>query len=141
MARKQSRPTRPTAIEPVAVTVTVKSPRWTHPDPYTVIFHATGINITGPGANKCFCRFPADSDPVWTGDRAAERKNPLMATFANDAIYVSGVVVTALEGGWQRWRDGDVSAADAITGLKELFAWIDQTARSKPTGELFYSVF
>jgi hypothetical protein len=64
-----------------------------------------------------------------------------MHIFANDLIYAPEIVPKALEWAWKRWRDGTVDNNEVLTGLAELFQWIDQTARAKPQAKLWHDLF
>lgn len=117
----------------------VYSPRWGHTDRYSLSFTSQGIEIKGNNFSAT-CSFPQGSDPVWSGYNEVTG-NPLMNMFHNDSIYVSDVVVTALESAWQKWNDNTTTLAELQTGLDELFSWISETSEAKPHSQLWQGVF
>jgi len=91
------------------------------------------------GTFTATCTRNDDGDPEWSGYGGGD--NPLMSIFTNDMIYAPNIVPFALEWAWRRWREGEASDDEVHAGLRELFAWIDQTARAKPRGGLWEGAF
>ncbi|HUT60876.1 MAG TPA: hypothetical protein VNA25_23765 [Phycisphaerae bacterium] len=117
----------------------VFSPRWGHTDRYQIVFTQDELRVSQANFSAT-CKRDDNGDPEWSGYND-EFGNPLMKIFQNDSIYVPSIVPSALEWAWQRWLDEAVSNATLKSGLDELFAWIDQTARGKPKGELWQGAF
>jgi hypothetical protein len=117
----------------------VYSPRWGHTDRYEVVLTQAEMRVT-QGMNSAVCTRPDGNDPEWSGYGGTDR-NPLMSMFSNDCIYAPEIVPRAMEWAWRRWRDEAVTDDELRSGLKELFAWIDQTARGRPAGILWNGAF
>jgi len=114
----------------------VFSPRWGHADRYDIVFTDEGIQLR-QGSNVAVCTFAPDCDPHWTGYRS----DPPTSIFNNDGIYPPNVLPLALEWAWEQWSGGEFSESEVRDGLRELFAWIDMTARNKPKSPLFQGAF
>mgnify|MGYP000381677103 CR=1 FL=1 len=117
----------------------VYSPRWGHPDPYIVIFTQDEATVRR-GIRSATCRLDSNGDPVWDGD-PDQKGTPLLDIFAQDWIYPPVVVPLAIDAAWRRWRESVVDEQTLREGLKELFNWIDETARRTPSGDLWEGVF
>lgn len=117
----------------------IYSPRWGHSDQYHVDFTPQGIKIQA-NTFHANCTFPAGSDPVWSGynDKTG---NPLMNIFRNDSIYVSDVIIMALESAWEKWNDNTTNLTELQDGLDELFSWVSDTAQAKPSTNIWRGVF
>ena len=117
----------------------IYSPRWGHPDGYNFIFSDDGISLTSGTPKRADMRLNESGDPEWSGHGIPSR-NPLMSIMQDDGIYVSNVVPDALVFAWSKWRDG--RGIDEIKpALDELFGWVDETARSKPSGDFWSEYF
>ncbi len=118
----------------------VYSPRWGRADTYIIVFDPERIHIDNSNGKTATCTFPDVADPEWTGHNSGIG-NPLMMVFSNDSIYAPRVVPMALESAWKRWHGGESTDEEVRAGVAELFAWIDQTARSKPSSDFWVGVF
>ena len=112
----------------------VYSPRWGHADIYNVAFCEDKIHISN-GAHYVDCVLSENGNPEWSGS-----KDSFVDLLENDHIYPPTVVDLAVESAWAKWLDGN-SDEVVISGLNELFDWIDQTSRSKPSGDLWDGIF
>lgn len=118
----------------------VYSPRWGHTDRYIVSFTSEQMRISQKVNFSAVCKLAENGDPEWTGYNS-EIGNPLMKIFSNDSIYAPEIVPFALEWAWEQWREGAVDESVLQDGLAELFSWVDLTARSKPSSELWQGSF
>jgi hypothetical protein len=116
----------------------VYSPRWGHPDRYTITMTPTEMTIK-QGMNSAVCKVSPNADPVWTGYGSGG--NPLMNVFSNDQIYAPEIVPFALENAYKDWLNNNTNATDLEQGLKDLFAWVDLTARNKPKSKVWQHFF
>jgi integron cassette protein len=116
----------------------VYSPRSGHTDRYDLSMNRKELKVNR-GTFSAAYKVAENGDPKWSGYSGT--RNPLMNIFANDEIYAPDVVPLALVWVWQRWRDEAVTEQDVREGLKELFAWIDATARAKPKSKLWEGAF
>lgn len=117
----------------------VFSPRWGHPDRYTVSMSGNEM-IVSNGNFSATCKAAADGGNAWTGYNASTG-NPLMNMFANDMIHAPAIVAYAIELAWKKWRASAVTDAEFREGMVELFAWIDATSRGKPRSALWQGAF
>ena len=117
----------------------VYSPRWGHPDRYSITFSSEQMQIN-QGSFSAICVLNENGDPEWSGYENGIG-NPLMNIFSNDSIYAPEIVPFALECAWEKWRNGSVEESELQNGLEELFSWIDQTAISKPSSKLWNGAF
>ncbi len=108
------------------------SPRWGHPDRYKIRFTPEAITIS-QGSFEAVATKEPNSDPVWQSHNSGVG-NPFTNILENNRIYVSRIVVDALEMAWDRWKDKQVSDAELREGLSDLFTWVDSSARNHPTG-------
>jgi hypothetical protein len=116
----------------------IHSPRWGHADRYELSMTYDAMRIS-QGTNAATCKL-VDGDLQWSGYKGSGTRNPLLNIFHNDHIYPPTIVVSALEGAWEKWRE-DVDEDELRDGLQELFAWIDTTAKGKPSGGLWAGAF
>jgi len=114
----------------------VFSPRWGHPDTYTLTMTTSGFTVE-IGRNSAVCKMHADRDAEWVEHHYL---HPLFAIFKNDNIQAPEAVPKALEWAWRQWQD---HCSDEVlrAGLIELFSWVDTTARSKPKSDLWKPYF
>lgn len=126
-------------MTPFQAAFDVFSPRWGHPDKYTVTFTESEARIV-QGTHEAVCKFAGDADPEWVGHRA-NSENPLIAIFENDGIYPPTLVPSAIEGAWKKWHERKATGEEVKVGLDELFKWIDMTARNKPKDDLWSGLF
>lgn len=117
----------------------VYSPRWKHPDPYIVIFTQEGATVR-QCTRSATCRVDSNDELIWNGNYD-EKGTPLLDMFQEDWIYPPVVVPLAIAAAWRRWRRSFVDEQTLYEGLKELFSWIDETARRTPSGTLWEGVF
>lgn len=118
--------------EQFSTVVEVMSPRWGHPDRYSIHFKPDGISVSCQGNQLRATAKLVDGELEWTGPRGP--KNPLLNMFENDGIYAPAVVPEALEYAWKAWQNGEVTQDELESGLQELFGWVDLMARNKPRG-------
>ena len=65
----------------------VYSPRWGHPDRYSICFNQDGIFVK-QGAFTATCRPDNDGELVWS-EAHSRSENPLLSIFSNDAYTLS----------------------------------------------------
>jgi Integron cassette protein len=117
----------------------VFSPRWGHEDRYEIVLKRDEFPVArGPSVAKC--KHVDGRDPEWSG-YGGPGGNPLMNMFSNDSIHAPAIVPFALEWAWRQWRDGAVLEDDLRSSLRELFEWIDRTARASPKGAFWQRAF
>lgn len=117
----------------------VYSPRWGHDDEYHVTLTKESF-VVSHDMKKAKCEVDENNQAAWTGYNQ-DLGNPLLRIFSNDAVYVPYVVPEAIEWLLGEYRNGEIPDADAEDALEELFRWIDQTARTKPTHPIWKSYF
>lgn len=116
----------------------VFSPRWGHADRYQIVMSNDEMRVS-QGSFFAVCKQADNGDPEWSGYNEGIG-NPLMQIFTNDFIYAPEIVPFALEWAWQQFRNG--ADHDILReGLEEVFSWIDQTAKSNPSSDLWQGAF
>ncbi|WP_345687607.1 hypothetical protein [Novipirellula caenicola] len=108
------------------------SPRWGHEDAYSVRLTKSSFEVS-LNTKHAKCEFDPCGEVVWTG-HAEGVENPMLNIMSDDFIYPPTVVPEAIEWLLREYRDGKISDDDAKVALSDLFSWIDETARAKPTG-------
>lgn len=123
----------------ITLTVEVFSPRWGHTDPYSITLTSSKLSIH-THMRSAECSRDEDRKYIWEGYND-QMGNPLMQIFSNDSIYAPEIVPRALEWAIDQWRDKSMTREQVVDGLREMFEWIDQTARGKPSGALWEPFF
>lgn len=121
-------------------TFNVFSPRWGHESPYSVLMTPAKMQISTQATKLAIFEETEDGEPEWSG-YDHRTGNPLMKILENDSIYPPSLVPMALEGAWEKWREGGASDDELREGLRALFDWIDQTAKNTPKSAVFQGVF
>ncbi len=117
----------------------VYSPRWGHPDHYSVVMTRSRLTIT-LNTKTAECVLQPEGNVTWSGHRA-RLNNPVLQIMSDDAIYAPAILPDALEWLLGQWGQGVADRASVTTALKDLFSWVDHTARGKPASELWRQYF
>jgi hypothetical protein len=119
--------------------VPVYSPRWGHSDHYSINMTRSRLTIR-LNTKTAECVLTSEGNAIWSGHRAGIT-NPVLQIMSDDAIYAPAVLPEALEWLLGQWGQGVADRATVTTALKDLFSWVDQTARGKPTSEFWRQYF
>src|SRR5437870_2116100 len=117
-------------MKALQLTFEAYSPRWGHADRYHVHMTEKEMKVS-QGAFISTCTQKHGEDPQWKASDGFDGEHALIRLFTNEAIHPPEIVPVAMEWAWQRWRDGEVTDQDVEAGLKDLFDWIEHTARWK----------
>jgi hypothetical protein len=117
----------------------VYSPRWGHQDHYSVVMSRSRLAVT-LNTKTAECVLTPEGEAFWSGHRAGV-SNPLLQIMSDDSIYAPAVVPEALEWLLGQWGLRAVEREPAMEALRDLFDWIDRTARGKPTSPFWRQYF
>jgi hypothetical protein len=117
----------------------VYSPRWGHADGYSFCMTREGFSVQ-LGLKRAECKLSDERETVWSGHDASIG-NPLLQIMSNDSIYAPEIVPEALEWLLGKWNGYEAERDTILTALSELFAWIDHTARAKPSSDFWSEYF
>lgn len=123
----------------IHATFDVYSPRWGHTDGYS--FHMTreGFSVQ-LNTKRAECKLNDDREAVWSGHNFPSG-NPLLQIMSDDSIYAPEIVPEALEWVLGKWSGYEAERDTILAALSDLFAWIDHTARAKPSSEFWSEYF
>jgi hypothetical protein len=123
----------------ILATFDVYSPRWGHTDGYS--FHMTreGFSLQ-LNTKRAECKLNDDRAAVWSGHNAPTG-NPLLQIMSDDSIYAPEIVPEALEWVLGKWNRYEAKRETILDALGDLFAWIDHTARAKPSSDFWSEYF
>ncbi|NDP62968.1 hypothetical protein [Polaromonas sp.] len=117
----------------ITVDLSIFSPRWSREDIYSVELDKEFMEIS-MHARKTRATWRENLDPEWSSESIQDIMN-------NDSIYPPAITQDLFEYAWKEWRNGEISAQEVETELKELAVWINAVTRKKPNTQFWKRYF